>query len=159
MLTSYPSQSLVSNLLSIYHYVCIPTLVTAATQEWRNFTIRYLNRWQERVINWVFNNNNKTHPVLVISYENLKRDTVKEVEKILDFLHFPYNHEEVVEKLKEDYTTFQRPHMNDNFQHYSAEQKDLLRKTIIELKMAAETVGKERLFLFDEYLESLSDII
>ena len=48
------------------------------------------------------------------------------------------NHEEVVEKLKEGYTTFQRPHMNDNFQHYSAEQKDLLRKTIIELKMAVE---------------------
>jgi hypothetical protein len=127
-----------------------------ATPEWVTFMGEYLSRWKERTINWVLNNNN--HPVHVVSYEALKSDTVGEVEKILDFLHYPYSHGDLVERLKEDFTTFRRSHSQDEFQHFSPEQKELLRTTILELKTMAEIFGKADQFIFSEYLEALPDI-
>ena len=115
-----------------------------------------MERWKERTINWVLNNN--THPVHVVNYEDLRNDTVREVEKILDFLHFPYSHDELVERLREDFTAFQRVHKNDGFQHFSPEQKEQLRETITELKAAAKAIGKATFFLFDQYLVDLKNI-
>ena len=117
------------------------------------FVERYLDRWKERTINWVLMN--KRHPVHVVSYEDLQNDTVREVEKILDFLHFPYSHEDLIQRLRVDFNTFQRPHMNDGFQHFSPEQKERLRLTITQLMGAAKTAGKADLFLFSKYLADL----
>ena len=117
-----------------------------------------MEKWKVRTENWVLNNDDQKHKVHVVSYEDLQRDTVGEVEKILDFLHFPYNHEELVERLRDDFTTFRRPHSNDGFQHFSPEQKELLRKTITELNATATAVAKANLFHFDEYLAALTTI-
>ena len=117
------------------------------------FVERYLDRWKERTINWVLMN--KRHPVHVVSYEDLQNDTVREVEKILDFLHFPYSHEDLIQRLRVDFTTFQRHHMNDGFQHFSPKQKERLRLTITQLMGAAKTAGKADLFLFSKYLADL----
>ena len=127
------------------------------TEKWIKFSGRYFDRWKERTINWVFNNH--SHPVHVVSYEDLKRDTVGEVEKILDFLRFPYSHNDLVERLRQDYTVFQRPHTNDDFQHFSPEQKENLRTTLLTVMARAKACGKSDLFHFDEYLDSLSDIL
>ena len=101
---------------------------------------------------------NHGHPVHVVNYEDLKRDTVKEVEKILDFLQFPYSHDEVVERLREDYTDLQRPHTHEDFQHYFPKLKENLRTTLLTMMATANASGKADLFLFNEYLDSLPDI-
>ena len=101
---------------------------------------------------------NHGHPVHVVNYEDLKRNTVREVEKILDFLQFPYTHEEVVERLRVDYTDFQRVHTHDDFQHFSPEQKEKLRTTLQTVMTKAKACEKANLFLFNEYLSSLPDI-
>ena len=108
------------------------------------------------MLNWVLSDHK--HPVHVVNYEDLKRDTVGEVEKILDFLQFPYSHDELAERLREDYTVFQRPHTNDTFEHFYPEQKEKLRTTLLTVMAAAKDSGKADLFHFDEYLESLPDI-
>jgi hypothetical protein len=126
------------------------------SKEWVEFVERYLDRWKERTINWVLMN--KRHPVHVVSYEDLQNDTVREVEKILDFLHFPYSHEDLIQRLRVNFTTFQRPHMNDGFQHFSPEQKERLRLTLKTTISTAKKSGKEHLFHFNEYLESLHNI-
>ena len=123
------------------------------TEKWTSFSEEYLDDWIQRLSNWVLDNHG--HPVHVVSYEDLKRDTVREVEKILDFLHFPYTHEEVVERLSVDYTDFQRPHVQINFQHLSSEQIKKLQTTLQTAITNAKACGKADLFLFNEYLDSL----
>ena len=125
----------------------------SGSKEWVEFVERYLDRWKERTINWVLMN--KRHPVHVVSYEDLQNDTVREVEKILDFLHFPYSHEDLIQRLRVNFTTFRRPHMNDGFQHFSPEQKERLRLNITQLMAATKTAGKADLFLFSRYLADL----
>ena len=128
----------------------------AATEKWEGFSKKYLDTWIQRLNNWVLDDHG--HPVHVVNYEDLKRDAVKEVEKILDFLQFPYSHDEVVERLREDYTDFQRPHTQDNFQHFSPKQKENLRTTLLTVMNTTKASGKAELFLFKEYLNSLPDI-
>ena len=133
------------------------SLVDTATEKWVQFSKGYTKRWKERTINWVFNNRN--HPVHVVSYEDLQRDTVREVEKILDFLKFSYTHDDLVERLKQDYSDFQRPHSHvTDFQHFSPEQKDYLRNTLMDMIELAKRAGKMDLFRFDEYIDALDDI-
>lgn len=131
--------------------------IYAGTNEWTNFLDNYLRKWKKRLVNWVLNNHTN-HPVHVVNYEDLKSDTVGEVEKILDFLHFPYSHDEVVERLREDYTVFQRPHKDVNFEHFSPEQKEKLRDALLNVMAAAKDCGKEKLLLFNDYLEVLPDV-
>ena len=126
------------------------------SEKWKRFSEDYLQTWIRRLNNWVLNNH--SYPVHVMSYEDLKRDTVREVEKALDFLKFPYSHNELVERLRQDYTVFQRPHTNDNFQHFSPEQKENLRATLSTVMARAKACGKSNLFHFDEYLDSLPNI-
>ena len=130
-------------------------LSSAVTEKWGKFSEDYLNAWIWRLKNWVFNH---SRPVYVVNYEDLMSDTVRQVEKILDFLQFPYSHEEVVERLRVDYTDFRRSHTHDDFQHFSPEQKEKLRSTLLTAMTDATASGKANLFLFNEYLDSLPDI-
>ena len=61
------------------------------------------------------------HPVLVIRFEDLKRDAVTEIKKMLDFLEFPYSEVKLEERLREGYAQFLRGH-DDHFEHYTKEQ-------------------------------------
>ena len=102
---------------------------------------------------------NDKHPVHVVAYEDLKNNTVREVEKILDFLQFRYTHQDLVQKLRVDFTNFQRAHVDDGFQHFSPEQKEQLNQTLHTVIHTARESGKEPLFHFNDYLESLHDVI
>ena len=94
----------------------------------------------------------------VVRYEDLQNDRVREVERILDFLHFSYNHVDVVSALEEDYSVFQRSHGHDHFQHYSAEQKEMLRTTLLDVIELASMREKAYLLHLNEYLQSLPNV-
>jgi len=113
----------------------------------------YLDQWKKRLTKWVLNNTQ--HPVHVVRYEDLQNDRVREVERILDFLHFSYNHDDIVSALEEDYSVFQRSHERDHFQHYSAEQKEILRTTLLDMIELASMREKANLIRLNGYLESL----
>ena len=88
----------------------------------------------------------------ILRYEDLKKNTVEEVKGVLDFLKVYYNSDTLAEVLKEDYTEFRRPHSGDNFEHYSVEQKQWLRRSLLETMEAADKAGKSKLLRLDEYL-------
>ena len=110
------------------------------------------------MVTWVINNNAKKHPVHVVRYEDLQKDTVGEVERILDFLKFRYTHEDVVERLKEGYREFQRSHNHTDFQHFSETQRGNLRRTLMETWDLAKRSGKSELLRLDDYIAALDDI-
>ena len=76
------------------------------------------NEWQQTIQSWVTADLN--HPVLAVKYEDLRLDTVAELERVLDFLQTPYSTlilEELALNIQEDnlsvvYTTDQRHYVN-----------------------------------------------
>lgn len=112
-----------------------------------------MEMWKLRLVNWVLTSTTE-HPVHVVRYEDLKNNTFGEIAKILSFLGIPYKDEELLLRLKGDFSTFKRQHDSDNFQHYSSIQtqhiKSVLLDTIILVQSANKTL-KESLKL-KEYL-------
>ena len=62
------------------------------------------------------------HPVLTVTYEDLKTNTVAETLRMLNFLQFPHLREEVEQRLQGGFTKFYRNH-TDSFDHFTSEQK------------------------------------
>ena len=89
--------------------------------------------------------------MLVVRYEDLKIDTLNEVKKILDFLHFPYKEEEVAEKLNEGFNDFYRNH-TDTFEHFTPEQNLFIRSLVNESIVFLEKYDAADLFPMHEYL-------
>ncbi|XP_077997841.1 sialate:O-sulfotransferase 1-like [Glandiceps talaboti] len=58
--------------------------------EWQEFVDDILSGYERRVSNWLLLSE---MPVLVVHYENVKADPVKEIEKIAKFLKFPLREE------------------------------------------------------------------
>ena len=106
--------------------------------------------WSDRLRQWVINQDK--HPVHILRYEDLKHDTVGEVEKTLDFLNVSYDSETLRSKLSVDYSEFQRPHDRDEFEHYSVKQKEFLRSVLLDVKQAAERASKAHLLQLDKYI-------
>ena len=100
---------------------------------------------------------NMDYPVHVVRYEDLLKDHVGEVEKILNFLHFSYTHEDMVAKLNEEYTELKALHIHlaDVYSYFSVEQKEILKSTLFEVMNLADFKGKSYLFHFKEYLEEI----
>ena len=87
------------------------------------------------MLGWVIKNHNR--PVMVVKYEDLKRNIISEVMKMLDFLEFPYSLTAVSKKLKKKYIEFHRAHSKTEFEHFTPEQKafvtTMLRNTLRSL--------------------------
>ena len=95
------------------------------------------------------------YPVHILRYEDLKNNTLHEIERTLDFLGVFYDHDTVVDRLREDYSEFHRSHQADNFEHYSPQQKLLLSGTLLDTMAAAEKAGKSSLLRLNEYLDTI----
>ena len=101
---------------------------------------------------WVLNQQ-PSHPVMVVRYEDLKTDTMKEMERMLTFLGFPFSEEEVSERLAEDFTVFKRAHRGDDFKHYTDDQMMYMRSVLLEAIKSAEDKNMAHVLKLDDYLE------
>ena len=72
-----------------------------------------------------------SHPILTVTYEDLKKDSTAEVKRMLDFLQFPYSIMDLEKKLHEGFTQFYRNH-TDTFEHFTNEQKEFVNGIILE---------------------------
>lgn len=72
-----------------------------------------------------------SHPILTVTYEDLKKDSTAEVKRMLDFLQFPYSIMDLERKLHEGFTQFYRNH-TDTFEHFTKEQKEFVNGIILE---------------------------
>ena len=92
------------------------------------FVQAQIKRWQVMLKTWVLSSSN-SHPVLVVRYEDLKKDTVTQVKRMLEFLKIPYNEKELLQKLANGFGTFQRIH-HEEFEHYTPELRNLVKLAI-----------------------------
>ena len=94
------------------------------------------------------------YPILVLRYEDLKRDSLTQVLRMLDFLNVHYDRTEIETRLQDDFNAVRRNHTCD-FEHYTEDQKayvkNMLSGTITELQSMG--VDYEDLKL-EEYLQS-----
>ena len=73
---------------------------------------------------------------------------------MLDFLNINYNKEDLGNKLRDDFTIFKREHSQDDFEHYSPQQKLHMKPVLQEAIRMAEEGNKAEILRLHEYLGS-----
>ena len=74
--------------------------LTGKNENWHKFITFYLPQWGDYFPLWLLvDGTTHSHPVHVVKFEDLKSNTSVEVGKILNFLGFPFNEEELAETL------------------------------------------------------------
>ena len=102
--------------------------------------------WPEYFTNWYLSG----HPVLVVRYEDLKLDILRQVKRILNFLEFPYMEKELKQRMAEDFGKFHRPPHPD-FEHFTPWQKVFVRGTVKQtIKLLKE--NRHNTLGIEEYL-------
>ena len=86
-----------------------------------------MENW-EAMINHLLINASDRNPVLLVKYEDLKRDAISEVERMLMFLDIKVT-TTVRGKLKNGFHAFHRNHTY-TFDHYTVEQKIYMNEVI-----------------------------
>ena len=119
-------------------------------EDWDKFVRVRAKRWRDHVTGWIMAA--KYNPLHIVRYEDLKKDTVKEMKKVMDFLGFSdISDSDIKERLGEGYNTFYRNH-KDIFSHYTQEQKEFVHQRVEETIEIVKDQGKENLFPIDLYL-------
>ena len=119
-------------------------------EKWDMFLRQYMRHWSSRLLQWIIYQDK--HPIHILRYEDLKQDTVGEIEKTLDFLDVSYDPETVRKKLNLDYADFKRPHDRNDYEHYSVEQKEFVKSVLLDVNVAARRAKKAHLLRLDEYI-------
>ena len=93
------------------------------------------------------------YPLLVVRYEDLKSDKVRQVTRMLDFLNVNYSKVDVEQRLQEDFSAVRRNHSCD-FDHFTENQKLYMRSMIASTMTELDSMGVayEELHL-KEYLQ------
>ena len=95
----------------------------------------------------------KDNPFLVVRYEDLKKDTIKEMKRVVDFLGFSHISEaDITNKLGEGYNNFYRNH-TDNFGHFTEEQKAVVQHQVEETIKKLRENGRDNVFPIHKYLQ------
>lgn len=91
-----------SVLISYCYIFC----VTGSNKVWTKFVRSMAPQWLAMIKNWVAGN--RGHPVLVIRYEDIKLNPVREVKKMLRFLNVEYDDYKVEERMQKDFSIYHR---------------------------------------------------
>ena len=107
--------------------------------------------WKSHTSRWIING--KDNPFLIVRYEDLKQNTIKEVLRMVEFLGFKdlFTEDSIQDKLGNGYNSFYRNHQDD-FEHFTADQKALIRRTVEETAQLLAKQGLEHSFRIEDYL-------
>lgn len=130
--------------IDIYRSISSPD-----SEGWDKFIQSYMSVWKKRIEKWVLRKH-VDHPVLVVRYEDLKTDTVKEVERMLVFLKQSFDPLELPNRLAEDYTTFKRAH-DVQFERYTGEQKLYIESVLLETLTLTQDSNMTHMLRLDDY--------
>ena len=84
-------------------------------------------RWKT-LFSWVINSTDD-HPTMVVRYEDLKPNTIREVKRMLDFLQIPYKKKVEEEQLEKDFSRLRRRH-RQSFEHFTTKQREHVMKYV-----------------------------
>lgn len=130
-------------------------LPTAGLNEWWNKSVATMvERWSAHVTSWLLQS--KAHPVLVVRFEDVKANPVREVGRILKFLGHPYTKDNLRKQLNGSCEGFKRPH-HDSFKHYTEEQNTFIQNTVEKTLQALREANNEHAALLSDYLHTGTD--
>lgn len=95
---------------------------------------------------------NFSRPVMVVKYEDIKRDQATQVNRMLNFLEVPFNNTDLKAKLNSGFDVFRRPH-KEEFEHYSPRQKKYINEMLLKTTKILSQHNMENLFHLEEYLD------
>ena len=131
------------------------SLTTGENEKWDTFLYGIVPRWQKTIVKWFVESIDFRKPILVVRYEDLKNDNLAQVERILNFIHFPFAKEVVEKRLQEDYGVFRRSHSGeDGFEHYTPSQQEMVNLMLFETIGVLKEHKVENLFNLHEYLRT-----
>ncbi len=109
-------------------------------------------RWQKTIVKWSMPSHSRA--LLVVRYEDLKKDMLRVVLRMLDFLQQDYNSTAVATALKGGYDKFRRSRAEkDGFQHFTPQQKDKVNGMILQTLEILKEHKLGHLFKIREYLK------
>ena len=118
-------------------------------KRWTEFIRSQIPRWQGMIEGWVINH--RKHPILVVKYEDLKKNVTLQVKIILTFLSFPYLDREIEERITSGFNSFQRSH-KAKFEHYTPIQRKQILKAISSTSHLLSAHRLTHLLSIDDYL-------
>ena len=116
----------------------VPTYVTRNfffadnNSKWESYVKNQSLAWKNEVKQWL---SNKQYPILIVGYENLQRNTHKELKKMLDFLGRPYTEDDILCAVKSS-EDFHRKHTKKDVHPYSPELQKFVRNEIEQVDAA-----------------------
>ena len=113
-------------------------LYVGTNSDWNDFVYEQATVWKRTIFAWVAENHN--HPLLVVKYEDLKKNTMAELKKMLDFLQVPYSNSRLNEVMARGYSMYKREH-GEVFDHYTEDQRDAVRSAIEHVSKSLEENG------------------
>ena len=126
-------------------------LFPGANPEWNEMVLKQTGKWKLMMKNYLINHGD--HPVLVVRFEDLKRDAFTEIKRVLDFIQFPYSDHTLEQRIQDGYTHFHRNH-TDLFEHYTVEQREHLNSVIRDIIRLLHLNGKADIIGLQQYLRS-----
>ena len=100
------------------------------------------------VMQWL---NYRDIPVLIVGYENLKKNTYTELKRMLDFIGYPYSEDDVLCSVKSSGESFHRKHARKDLHPYSTEVQEFV---LNEIKQIDAALLKHDISLYHPYQES-----
>ena len=119
-------------------------------EDWNDWVRIQSLIWKRTVLAWVVDNYN--HSVLVIRYEDLKKDTSVSLRRMLDFLQVPYTEQRLQEVITQGFKDFKRKH-SEEFDHYTREQREFVRSVINDTLSVLKARGLSSVCNIEEYLD------
>ena len=94
------------------------------------------------------------HPLLVVRYEDLKRDSVREVQRMLDFLDVKIERDDLVNRLQQNsFSKYRRNHTRSSqFNPYTPSQIRYWNSVISDTEKSLQTNGITNFIPLRSYL-------
>jgi hypothetical protein len=108
-------------------------------------------RWKEVIKNWFLSTTEC--PVLVVTYESLRNDSLVEVERMLQFLNIEYDTDTLRERLHTRvFDTFYRKQHPQNFQHFTKQQTVYINNLLKDVNSLVRVSDKSHLLNVEQYI-------
>ena len=117
---------------------------------WNEYILTRMVKWQNYITNLILRAPTGC-PRLVVRYEDVQRDRVREVERMLDFLYIRYTKETLKEKLEKDFTIFQRK-SRPEFEHFTILQVEHIQQVLTTVLEQLKKENNGVTFRIEEYL-------
>ena len=126
--------------------------MTGTNPSWNEFIGIKIPRWVSYVSNMILESP-ADQPKMVVRYEDMQRDRVREVSRILDFIYYPYSHDTLTERVKDDFDVFHRKR-HEEFEAFTENQIQYIEKQLRKIveRLSAENNGDT--YRIEEYLRN-----